>query len=459
MSGGKRDDPGDIAVALSRYVAGALARPQSGAVEAKTVLHVLDTAAALVSGAHLKVGRLATAFAEAEGGREEATLVGSAVRVPVTLAAFANGLMGHADETDDSHLAGRFHPGCAIVPAALAVAEGQGASGTDLLRAVALGYDIGARAVLSLGLARPDTSRHSSHSIGSLFGATAAAAALYRLDERQVRHAFSYAVQQTSGVPFWQRDTEHVEKAFDFGGMGARNGVTAARLVASGFSAVEDPFSGRHSFFTAFGENADPSLLVEDLGDRHEIQRTAIKKWCVGSPIQAVLDATVRLIADHGIAAADVASVTVTLPDDRIHIVDDRSMPSVCAQHLVAIALIDGTMTFAGAHDEARMADPAVLDLRRRVTLVPSADLTVAKPARQAIVEISMRDGAQLRHHARAVRGTPENPMEPGEVVEKARDLMDPILGPDTAARAVDAALSLPTLASVDHLTRHLRPV
>lgn len=456
MAGQPAEEPGEIAVALSRHVAGTPARLLPEAVSRKTVQHVLDTVAAMVSGARLKVGRLALAYAEAEGGKAEATLIGSSVRVPCTLAAFANGLSAHADETDDSHLAGRFHPGCAIVPSALAVAEARGATGADLLRAVALGYDIGARAVMALGLKRPDTARHSSHSIGSLFGATAASAALLRLDERQVRHAFSYAVQQTSGVPFWQRDTEHMEKAFDFAGMGARNGVTAARLVAAGFSAVDDPFAGRHSFFTAFGEAPDPERLVEDLGSRHEILRASIKKWCVGSPIQAVLDATTRLIRGHRLAAADVAAVTVTMPDDRIHIVDGRSMPSVCVQHLVAVALIDGTVTFATAHDEARMADPSVLALRRRVTLVPSADLTQARPARQAIVEIETQDGRTLRHHARAVRGTPDDPMTLEEVVAKALDLMEPVLGAPAAGQVIDAVLALETAPTVETLAGSL---
>ncbi|HUG63100.1 MAG TPA: MmgE/PrpD family protein, partial [Methylomirabilota bacterium] len=326
--------PGETAVALASYVAGALDRALPPEVADKTKAHVLDTIAAMISGARLRVGRLAVAFAESQGGTPESTVVGSTVRVPRILAALTNGLSAHADETDDSHLGGRFHPGCGIVPAALAVAEAKGASGEDLIRAVALGYDVGARAVMSLGFARPDTARHSSHSIGPLFGATAAAAALHGLDERGVRHAFSYAVQQASGVPFWQRDTEHVEKAFDFGGMGARNGVTAAAMVAAGFTAVDDPFSGRHSFFTAFGEVPDPAKLVDGLGKRHEILQASIKKWCVGSPIQSVLDAVTHLVAVNRVRPSDVAEVAITLPDDRIHIVDDRAMPSVCVQYL-----------------------------------------------------------------------------------------------------------------------------
>src|SRR5438105_9075172 len=152
-------------------------------------------------------------------------------------------MAGHADETDDSHLGGRFHPGCAIVPAALAVAEQQSRDGADFARAVALGYDIGARLNMALGYAHHNAATHSTHSLGAAFGSAAAAAALLRLDAVRVRHVLSYAAQQASGVPFWHRDTEHVEKAFDFGGMGARNGVAGAMRVAAGCSAVDAALS------------------------------------------------------------------------------------------------------------------------------------------------------------------------------------------------------------------------
>lgn len=437
---------------LSDYVATARDTPLPDAIVEKTKCHILDTFAAIISGSRLKVGRLATAFALAQGGRAEATLIGTEARVPAIVAALANGMSAHADETDDSHLRGRFHPGCGILPAAFAAAQARNASGTDLIRAVALGYDIGARAVMSLGFDRPDTARHSSHSIGPLFGATAATAALFGLDAAGVRHAFSYAAQQASGIPFWQRDAEHVEKAFDFGGMGARNGMTATAMVAAGFSAVEDPFAGRHNFFTAFGEAPDPEVLVSELGTRFEIMEATIKKWCVGSPIQSILDATTALVATHGLRPETIREVAITTADDRIHIIDNRTMPAVCAQHLAALALVDGTVTFESTHDEARMHDPAILDMRRRIRLIPSAELTVARPARQAIVEIGLVNGDRLRHHAKTVRGTPDNPMDKGEIVSKAADLFAPVLGESRAKDCAHAIMDLEALQSADDL-------
>ena len=441
---------------LSEYIAGTLDRDLPPEVAFKTKYHILDTLAAVLSGSRLRAGRLATAYVEAIGGKPEAVVIGTSLVLPVGSAALANGMAGHADETDDSHLAGRFHPGCGIVPAALAIAEQQDRSGRDLLRAVALGYDIGARTTLALGFSRPDTARHSTHSLGPAFGAAAAAAALLRFDPARVRHVLSYASQQASGIPFWQRDKEHVEKAFDFGGMGARNGVAAATMVAAGFSAVDDPLSGKHNLFTAFGENPTPSRLTEGLGSHFEIMRASIKKWCVGSPIQAVLDATAALIETHNLRAVHVRRVIITMPDDRIHIVDNRTMPDVCVQHLAALALVDGTVTFESCHDQERMNDPAVMTIRKLVELVPSAELTVATPARQAIVEIITTDGRHLRHHAKAVRGTPENPMDGDEIEAKALDLMMPIIGSDRATTLIRSVLRLDEITKVVELRQWL---
>jgi 2-methylcitrate dehydratase PrpD len=431
----------ELTLALSRHIAGGLDRELPDEVWERAKLHLLDTLAAMVSGSRLKAGRLAAGYVERLGGRPEATIGGTALRSSAVNAAFANGMSAHADETDDSHLGGRFHPGCGIVPAALAAAELTDRSAAELLKAVTLGYDIGARTNQALGLTRPDAARHSTHSIGPAIGATAAAAALLRLDERQVRHALSYAVQQASGVPYWQRDEEHVEKAFDFGGMPARNGVAAVTMVAAGFSAVEDPFSGRHNFFTAYGEAPNPDRLVDGLGTRYEILEASIKKWSVGSPIQAALDSLSFLMAEHGLEAADIKAMTVQMPDDRLHIVDDRSMPDVCLQHLLAVMLLDGGLTFASSHDYARMSDRDLRAVRRRIRAVPNPELTRAVPARQAIVEIETSTGGRLTHRTRAVRGTPDNPMTAEEVSAKATDLISPVLGAARASHLLNAVL------------------
>ena len=145
-------------------------------------------------------------------------------------AAFANGELAHSDETDDDFTTGGAHPGCAVVPAALAMGEQFGVSGTHFLRAVALGYDIALRAMKTVGPGMKET-----HNLVGTMGATAAAGCVASLNAQQMRWLLDYAAQQAgAGIGAWRRDTEHIEKAFLFGAMGARNGVNAALVVRLG---------------------------------------------------------------------------------------------------------------------------------------------------------------------------------------------------------------------------------
>src|SRR5207247_2013275 len=203
-------------------------------------------------------------------------------------AALANGLLAHADEPDDSHAPSLSHPGCAVVPAALAVGEALGIDGRHFLRAVALGYDVGPRVTMCLGVPALSRDAHlSSHSIAGAFGAAAAAGCAAALDAQRMRWLLDYTAQQSSGIAAWQRDSDHIEKAFVFGGMPARSGVTSALLVHAGWTGIDDIFSGPDNFLLAHAPNADAAALADKLGERYEVVRTNIKKWSVGSPIQA----------------------------------------------------------------------------------------------------------------------------------------------------------------------------
>jgi 2-methylcitrate dehydratase PrpD len=434
---------------VSEYIAGALKRPLPEAVVEKTKHHVLDTFAAMVSGSRLLPGRKAIAYAKSLGGAKEACVIGSRLVTSAQHAALANGMLGHADETDDSHAPSLCHPGCAIVPAALAMAEREESNGTTLLRAVALGYDVGTRINMALHDYNFRDAGHSSHSFGPSFGAAAAAGSLAAINSDQARWLLSYAAQQCSGISCWMRDEEHIEKAFDFGGMPARNGVVAATMIAAGFTGVDDVFSGERNFFIAYdetrriGKAPEPQRLVQGLGSTFEIVNTNIKRWSVGSPIQAPLDSLLELIRAHGIKADDVEKLTVRVARQGANTTDNRTMPDICMQHMCAVMLLDGIVTFISSHDEKRMKHPKVLAVRRRIELIGDEELTRVLPSRQGIVELRLKDGRSLKHHTKAVRGTAQNPMTRAEVDEKAYHLMAPILGKPRARRLCDAVWTL----------------
>src|SRR5262249_4505331 len=188
---------------------------------------------------------------------------------------------------------------------------------------------------------------------------------------------------------------------------------------------------------------------------RYEVTRTSFKKWTTGSPIQAVLDALVNIQKRNPLAVDDVKQVVVRVATNEAAIVNNREIPDISLQHLVAVMLVDKTVTFMSAHDIARMKDPAVLRQRAKVQLVPDEDLERRMPRREAIVEVVLNSGARLTEHVEAVRGTFDNPMTREEVVAKARDLITPVLGAATSAKLIDTVFGLEKLRNV----RELRPL
>lgn len=436
---------------LSAYMAEARNRALPDNVVQETAHHILDTIAAMVSGSELAPGRMAIQFAQDYGGEKIATVVASQVVCGPIEAAIANGMLAHSDETDDDFTTGGGHPGCAVVPAALASGERFGISGTHFLRAVALGYDIAMRAMKTVGSGMKET-----HNLVGTMGATVAAGCAAGLNAQQMRWLLDYAAQQAgAGIGAWRRDTEHIEKAFVFGAMGARNGVNAALVVHSGWTGVNDILSGPNNFVESYNSKADPAGMIEQLGERYGVVQTTIKKWTTGGPIQAPLDALENLRKRQPFEADQVKQVVVRAASSAAYTVNNRDMPDICLQHLVAVMLVDKTVSFRAAHDKARMQDPAVLRERAKVQLVPDEELEKLIPVRVAIVEVTLTDGTRLTERVEHVRGTPENPMTRDEVVAKARELMTPVLGAATCSNLIERVLALDTVKDV----RELRPL
>jgi 2-methylcitrate dehydratase PrpD len=446
-------EAGPVMAALSRYMseAGTRALPATAAEQTKD--HILDTLAAMISGSGLPPGRQALQFARTVAGNGTATIVASDVLCGPIEAAIVNGALAQADETDDNYSAGGAHPGCAVVPAAFAMGEMLGSDGPRFLRAVTLGYDIGMRAMKTI---LDTTVLQDTHNIVGTFGAAAAAGCLAGLSAQQMRWLIDYAAQQAgAGFAVWQRDPQHMEKAFVFGSMGARNGVTAAMLMQAGFVGVNDVLSGRDNFFSAYAPKADPARLVDGLGERFEVGETIIKKWSTGGPVQSPLDALIDVRRQHPFGPEDVKAIVVRLSTSAAPKVDNVESPDLCLQYLLAAMLLDGTLSFAAAHDKARMQHPDILRLRAKVQVVAEAELERLLPKRVAVVEVTLNDGTRLSERNDTVRGTPENPMTRDEIVMKARDLIDPVLGADVGAKLVQKVFVLDQVRDI----RELRPL
>ena len=438
---------------LSTYMSEAATRglPDAAAEQAK--FHILDTLAAIISGSKLLPGQSAFNYITKHAAKGDRTVMASTLTAGPIDAALANGVMGHADETDDSHGRSRSHPGCAVIPAAFAAGEEFNVSGTHFMRSVALGYDVGTRVMMAMGGPKFSyTSHKSSHSIAGVFGAAAAAGCAANLNLQQMRWLLDYTSQQSSGIAAWGRDVDHIEKAFVFGGMPARSGTLSALLVKAGWTGISDVFSGADNFFQAYAPDVNRELITDKLGERFEIVQTDIKKWSVGSPIQGPLDAIALIQQRRPFQADQVEKISVRLEPSVSKVVNNRDMPDVCLQHMVAVMLLDKTASFKAAHDVPRMKHPEVLQIRERIELIADVALTEFLPVRVAVVEVSLKSGELLTERVDAVRGTPRNPMTQAEVFAKAQDLLGPVLGLAKSKRLIQAIDSLEKIDSIRKL-------
>jgi 2-methylcitrate dehydratase PrpD len=439
----------DVTGRLARYMVAARDQELPAAVMLECKHRILDTFGAMVSGSRMTPGMMGLKYVRGLGGEAQASVIGSKFRTTTVNAALANAMCAHSDETDDFEPVTKAHPGSSVVPAALAIAEKEGRSGQDMIRAVALGYDLACRLLMALG---PDLVRgthRSAEGTASTFGALGAAACLARLDETGMRYAISYSAQQVSGLWSWVKDKDHVEKAFDFAGMGARNGVMAAGMVQTGLTGVFDVLDGTHNLFIALSSDPKPEEMLAGLGSRFYVTETAIKTFSVGYPIQSPLDALLTLRKQYKLTPDNVGSILVKIPTDAIGIVGESAMPDVNCQHLVAIALVKGAVSFIDSHDAALMHDAKIMEQRAKVTV--TADQALMDPAapRGAVVEVTMTDGKKVDHFTKFPPGTKENPLSTEGVSTKARDLMTPVLGAEKANKLIDQIINLDKVANV----------
>ena len=445
----------DVTGRLARYMVAARDRPLPPEVLLACKHRILDTFGAMISGARMVPGEMALKYIRGQGGVDQASVVASDLRTSAVNAALANAMCAHADETDDFEPFTKAHPGSSTVPAALAMAEKDGRSGEDFIRAVALGYDLCCRLLMALG---PDLVRgthRSAEGTSSTFGALGAAASLAHLDERGMRFAISYAAQQVSGLWSWVKDEDHVEKAFDFAGMGARNGVMAATMVQAGLTGVHDVLDGTHNLFIALSTDPKPEAMLDGLGTRFYITETAIKTFSVGYPIQSPLDAILTLRKQPGLTPDNVQHIVVKLPTDAIGIVGQSAMPDVNCRHLVALALVKGAVSFVDSHDQALMQDSQIMREGAKIEVVGERALMNPEAPRGAIVEVTMSDGQKVEHFTKFAPGTKESPLDTERVSAKVRDLMAPVLGAAKTESLIERIMTLDTLDDM----RKLRPL
>jgi 2-methylcitrate dehydratase PrpD len=215
---------------------------------------------------------------------------------------------------------------------------------------------------------------------------------------------------------------------------------------------VEDELSGQPNFLSIYAPNADREALTRGLGRDYEIMRGGIKYWPVGGPVQAPLHVLRDLMREHKFKADDVEKLVVRMPDKELAIVNNRDMPDISVQHLLAVMLIDGNVTFASAHDYSRVRDARVLKLRKRIEAVGDPALTDPDRRWRCAMKVTLKNGHTLAHQTMAAKGGVDSPLAREDEEEKALDLMAPKLGTQRSRALVAALLGFETIKNARRL-------
>lgn len=415
--------------------------------------HILDTLAAAVSCKDLPPAMLGRKYAlmKSRDAPNGATMLATTERVGLVDAVYGSSMIVHGSEINDFIPSALVQPGPAVVAAALALAENRGGTGHDVLRAVIAGYELCGRIPKALGVRTLYGLGIANHGVGPCFGAAAASASMLGLDADQVRIVMSYACQQASGSWQWLLDNDHVEKTFVFAGVGARNGVEAALLVETGYTGVPDCFDNadgymNHPMFRK-GSDHNPAYLVENLSTQSELTHTAYKRYPVGGPTQPAVQGLLQLLPET--SPATVESIVMEMPG-RWDAFRSAEMPALNLRYLASIILIDGRLDLVAAQDRDRFNnDTDVHELMKKMDVVHAPDLEVEEgETRTEPARINLRDSRTGTHKVFVpyVRGFPSHPMTRQDVMDKAMELMGPVLGKARAQHVIDTTMEMESL-------------
>lgn len=395
-----------IAETLADYV---LSRRDDLDLARPMQIYALDTLAVMLAGStapsSLPVARTLLEAA----GRGEAIVLGHDASTSAWDAALANGAFAHALELDDDHRTAVLHPGAVVVPAALAMAEAEGASGGDFLFGLYAGYEIMCR------LGEVFSGKQFLHGIHptavcGVFGAAMAASVVGGLDQGAIVRALGIAGTQASGLTEWRADGSWIKRLHP--GRAAQSGVLAARLALSGFTGPATIFEGQGGFFNAFtyGEAIDAEAMTRGLGTRHLAFETAIKPYPCCRFEHGAVDLAIEA-RRAGIKADSIRSIRLGL--FRTGVLTYHPVPrnAVDAQfnvpYAVATALLHGTLTLRDFTEEA-IGDPDILRLCRLVSVVERPDFDAAYPGEyHTELTIELVDGREMRWFTTCPSGDP----------------------------------------------------
>jgi len=433
---------------LARFAAELRFEDIPPAVVDRAVDLFVDWVGSALAGKGMRPVEIVAGFAKAMGPADGACeiLVDRSTSSPL-FAALVNGASSHIAEQDDVHNGSVFHPAAVVFPAALAVAQANGASGKEFIAAVTAGYEVGIRVGEFLGRSHYKIF-HTTGTAGAL-AAAAATGRLLGLSPEAMLDAFGSAGTQAAGLWEFLRDAADSKPLHT--GKAAANGLIAAYLARDGFTGARQILEGRQGMAAGMSTDADPAKLTDGLGTRWTLAETSFKFHASCRHTHPAADALLKAMRDNDLAIADIGSVTTLVHQGAIDVLGPVVAPSTVHQAKFSMGT---TLGLIAAYGRAGMnefqegfAKPEVTGFRDRVTMVLDDEVNTAYPARWiGKVVVETVDGRSIEARVDEPKGDPGNTLSREEIDSKVRGLA----AFSAAAAADEMEAVLPRLWEID---------
>lgn len=430
--------------------------PRKAVETAKIALR--DCLGVALAGSREEDARIAAEIARQERAREETSVIGQGFRTSALNAALANGTAAHALDFDHSFtIMGQ--PTAPVAPATFALGEALGASGRQVIEAYVAGFEVTAKLVHSLRDSAHD-GWHAPSTLGS-FGAAAACSKLLGLDAAKTQMALGITASMASGIV---ANFGTMTKPLHVG-LGARNGVLAAKLAGGGYTANPKAIEGGFGFYSVLHENTEiHEQAIEELGRSYALitDGLRIKPYPCGGLTHQVIDSVLEFRAKHGLTAEMIDRVDVDVVKhtfDRIvfRVPQTGIQGKFCMPYLVARAIIDGKI---GLHifTDSAVRDQNVLKLAERVQMNLDSNLKKSDAAgRPCRVTVRLKNGQTFTREAQHAKGGPEHPMSEAELRDKFTECAREAIDASSAAKVLDYIESLESLSDIRPLCDFIR--
>ena len=384
-----------------------------------------------------------------------ARLLGRGDQVGTLTATFINCVASSIYDFDDAHLATVIHPTGPVASALLALSERQPITGSEFLTALVIGIELQCRLANALAVApgQIDEGWFLTGITGPVGTATAVGRVL-GLDEQQLIGAIGIAAARAGGT----RET-HGSMAKNFiPAWGAEAGLQAALLARQGISSSARPLEGPRGIGAMFAQHVNYSALVDGLGERWDLLDNAFKPYPSGIVTHGAITAAEELAEQAGFDVRAIDRVELTVHPQCLKLTGlpaprNAAEATFSVYHWTALALLNGRASVSQFNDAA-VVDPAVVDLRDRISATDNADF--AKD--EADIRVFYRDGRTAQHHVAHAIGSKERPLSEAALTVKLHDLADGVLGTDATAELAELCWQLESLTDASAIVAAAYP-